>query len=430
MSPRPDHLAFTAAGRRFVFLTASSALFEVDGELDDAAWGDLEAAGATRRQRDEPPADGTLATLVLMLRRSCNLRCAYCYSRPARRGRGPDRMDGSTARRAVDLLFAHLPARGPATVTFFGGEPLLELPLLRATAAHARRRADELGREVTFSVTTNATTVTEEAADLLADLEARVTVSIDGDRRRHDRNRVFPDGRGSYEAATAGLRLLQRGLQPAARATLTAASPDPVPVVDHLLGVGFRSVGVSLADVAEPALALDEAGLGALEDGMERLADRYLDEALAGRHRGFANLDGLLRTVHRGINRDFPCGAGLRLACCDTDGTLYACHRLCGRDGYAVGDLDGGFDPRRRSLLRELGLHGRTGCHACWARHLCGGGCHHARLVQGRPADELSVCPWLRQWMGKGLEVYATLMVRGAPFLAEFVDPAPPCAVE
>lgn len=409
-------------------MVPSSALFEVDGELDEEIWGQLAAVGATRRTRDPAPDDGTLATLVLQLRRSCNLRCAYCYCDPAPLDGAPDRMTPGTARAAVDLLFAHLPPDGPVGITFFGGEPLLELPLLRATAAHARQRAAELGREVTFSLTTNGTTVTEEAADLLAELDARVTVSIDGDRGAHDRNRVFAGGGGSYEAVRAGIRLLERGLRPSARATLTNAAPDPVPVVDHLLGLGFHSVGVSVADVADPALALDDADLEVLEAGMERLADRYLREALAGRHLGFANLDGLLRTLHRGMNRDFPCGAGLRLACCDTDGTLYACHRLAGRAGYAVGSLGRGLD--RRDLLRDLSLRARTGCHGCWARHLCGGGCHHARLVEGNDAAQLAVCPWLRRWMRRGLQVYAELRVCGTPFLAEFVDPAPPCAVE
>jgi uncharacterized protein len=428
MYPLPDHLTFDAAGRQFVFVVASSALFEVEGPVDEATWAELASVGATRRLRDTPPDDGSLATLVLQLRRSCNLRCAYCYCDPEPGDGAPDRMSMDTARAAVDLLFAHLPPDGPAGITFFGGEPLLELPLLRATAAHAQKRAAELAREVHFSLTTNGTTVTAEAADLLADIGARVTVSIDGDRGRHDAHRVFGDGSGSYEAVRAGVRLLERGLRPSARATITATAPDPVPVVDHLLEMGFHSVGVSVADVADPSLALDDAGLEVLEVGMERLADRYLAEALAGRHLGFANLDGLLRTLHRGLNRDFPCGAGLRLACCDTDGTLYACHRLAGRSRYAMGSVDGGLD--RRDLVRDLSLGNRTGCHGCWARHLCGGGCHHARLVEGRDEAQLRVCAWLRRWMRKGLQVYAELMVHGAPFLAEFVDPAPPCAVE
>jgi uncharacterized protein len=428
MSGVGEHIAFEAAGRRFVFVVASSALFEVDGELDDAVWAQLASVGATRRTRDPAPDDGTLATLVLQLRRSCNLRCSYCYCDPEPGDGAPDRMSAETARAAVDLLFAHLPPRGPAGITFFGGEPLLELPLLRATATHALQRAAELDREVTFSLTTNGTTVTEEAADFLAEVGARVTVSIDGDRELHDHHRVFADGTGSYDAVKAGVRLLERGLRPSARATLTADSPDPVPVVDHLLDLGFESVGVSVADVADPSLALGDAALEVVEAGMETLADRYLDQALAGRHLGFANLDGLLRTLHRGMNRDYPCGAGLRLACCDTDGTLYACHRLAGRAAYAVGTLDGGLN--RRDRLHDLSLRARTGCHSCWARHLCGGGCHHARLVAGRGVEQLQVCAWLRRWMLKGLQVYAELVVRGTPFLAEFVDPAPPCAVE
>jgi len=438
-------LPFRAAGRDFLFVVGTSALFEIDadvasavrrlaggGPLDDAALIDeLREVGVvgpgSPRQRDPAPQDGRLATMVLQLTRSCDLQCSYCYSRP-RPTSGTDRMSSRTAERAVDFLFAHLPPRGVAGVTFFGGEPLLNPTALRAAADRARAQAAESDREVRFSITTNGVSVPPDTTELLADLDARVTVSIDGDRAVHDAQRRTPRGGGSYDAVVANLDSLPG--RPVARATLTRQAPDPVPVVEHLLSLGFDAAGFSTADVRDPQLALDAAALDICARGMEQLADRYVAAVLEGGRFGFSNLDGLLRTIHRGVNRDFPCGAGLHLACCDPQGVLYLCHRLAGDPEQRIGSLDGGFDPGRRQRVRALSLANRPGCRDCWARYLCGGGCHHARLVEDVGGGSLRICPYLRRWMLKGLQVYATLMVERSPYLAKVIDPAPPCAVE
>ena len=438
-------LPFRAAGRDFLFIVGTSALFEIEGSVADAvrrlAAGhavedsslvaelrDVGAVGRGPMRRPDPgPQDGRLATMVLQLTRSCNLHCSYCYTRP-RPVSGPDRMSPRTAERAVDFLFDHLPPRGPAGVTFFGGEPLLNLPALRAAAVRAGTLATEAGRDLRFSITTNATSVTPQAAELLASLEARVTVSIDGDRTTHDTQRRTPAGLGTYDAVLSNLGSLPG--HPVARATLTRAAPDPVPVVEHLLSLGFDAVGVSAVDISDPDLAMDEAALATCTQGMERLADRYVEAVLDGRRLGFSNLDGLLRTIHRGVNRDFPCGAGLHLACCDPGGSLYLCHRLAGDPDHRVGNLDGGFDPAHRDRVRALSLSHKAGCRECWARYLCGGGCHHARDVEAVHDGPLRICPYLRRWMLKGLKVYATLMAEQSPFLGKVIDPAPPCAVE
>ena len=66
------------------------------------------------------------AALVLALTSGCNLACGYCYKEDLARPGAARRMTEPLACAAVDLL---LRVCGPAprvSVTFFGGEPLLE----------------------------------------------------------------------------------------------------------------------------------------------------------------------------------------------------------------------------------------------------------------------------------------------------------------
>ncbi len=438
--------------RRFALAVASSALFELRDDVARAL--EVHGAGAAAaldagaldalrelqllvpvdatepRLRDPSPRDDTVATLVLELAGDCNLACDYCYAHPTA---APRRMSPATAARAVDFLFDHLPAAGPAGITLFGGEPLLNAPALTAAVERALDWGAATGRGVRFGLTTNGTVVGEAAVDLLAAVGARVTVSLDGDRDRHDRHRRDHRGRGSYDRAVAGLRSLQARCDVTVRATAGGPDPDPEAICDHLWSLGVERVGVATADVPPGGPgALDEGGLARLWRGMEALAARYRAEALEGRHLGFTNLDGLLRTVHRGVNRDHPCGAGLRLLACDVDGGLHTCHRLLGAPGHRVGDLAKGFAPERRALVDGLSLGARPGCAGCWARYLCGGGCHHAHHVAGATSggDPLPVCRWLRRWMHTGLALYAELSLRRPGFLQEFIDPIPACPVE
>ncbi|PYV08117.1 MAG: hypothetical protein DMG07_26735 [Acidobacteria bacterium] len=132
-------------------------------------------------RKELPPAPLPLGTLVLNVTNQCNLACAYCYEYGEDRiadapGGGRTRfMSETTAREAVEFM---LRESGPrAHLTFFGGETLLNFPVLRATIDYARRRASELGKEVDFSLTTNATLLRQETIEFLADNRVGVTVS-------------------------------------------------------------------------------------------------------------------------------------------------------------------------------------------------------------------------------------------------------------
>ena len=67
-------------------------------------------------------------------------------------------------------------------MTFFGGETLMNFPILKVAIPYARQRAAELGKQVEFSLTTNATLLQPETIEFLADNDIGVTVSIDGPR--------------------------------------------------------------------------------------------------------------------------------------------------------------------------------------------------------------------------------------------------------
>jgi hypothetical protein len=102
--------------------------------------------------------------LALILNHRCNLRCKYCYT-----GRKFDRaMPLDVAKKAVDFGLA-CSTTGHLTLSFFGGEPLLEVEAMEAIVPYAKRRAQDASRTLAFSISTNGTLLDERRLNLLRD---------------------------------------------------------------------------------------------------------------------------------------------------------------------------------------------------------------------------------------------------------------------
>lgn len=104
-----------------------------------------------------------LSTLVLTLTTGCNLGCSYCYREDLTTPRKASVMDAETGRKAIDLLFREAGEREQVNVVFFGGEPLTRFPLIKELVEYAEGCAATRGKKVDFSLTTNATLLTDEA---------------------------------------------------------------------------------------------------------------------------------------------------------------------------------------------------------------------------------------------------------------------------
>ena len=81
-----------------------------------------------------------LSTMVLNVTNQCNLACTYCYEYgedkivDTEHGKQSKFMTEETARQSVEFLLKE--SSRIAHLTFFGGETLLNFPVLRSTIAY------------------------------------------------------------------------------------------------------------------------------------------------------------------------------------------------------------------------------------------------------------------------------------------------------
>jgi uncharacterized protein len=467
---RREFHRFTGAGRPFVYLVPSAGVFALDPASDavldllstttahtehtivaalagrfpvdvvHAAIAELLSVRAIAYQhRVEEPAPKQLPmmpfplnTLVLNVTNQCNLACTYCYEYgedkivDTEHGAQSKFMSERTAIDAVDLLLKE--SGRVAHLTFFGGETLLNFPVLQSTIAYARARAAELGKTIDFSLTTNATLLRPDIIDFLVEQEVGVTVSMDGPKDLQNRFRVFHHGGGSYDVVAPKVKELLRKHRRrpiGARVTLTADTIDVIRIYRHLTEeFGFAEVGFAPVTTSpQQPYAISDHGFDRMLGQFRELGMEFLEHAARDEHHGFSNVKDTLEEIHKGVSKAYPCGAGLGLLGVSTDGDVAVCHRFAGSDQHKLGSVTTGVDREAQAaFLAEHHIDDKTDCHTCWARPLCSGGCYHEAHVRYGTTrhPNLHYCEWIRGWTDICLQIYGDLAVRNPDFIARF----------
>lgn len=344
------------------------------------------------------PPRPVLKALCLHVAHACQMRCAYCFAAGGDYGGGTELMPPQVARAAVDMLLdPSSPVRRWA-IDFFGGEPLLNWPVVVDTIEYARDRARGLGGEVQLTLTTNGLDLTATRLEFLSRERVNLVVSLDGRPEVHDAVRRLADGRPTWERALGGARRAASSYLPGAlaasgaagpslwvRGTFTRRNPDFARDAIYLFELGFDHVSLEPVCGGPAGLVLGPGDLPVLAGQYGELA-RWCDHQ-AGKGRP-------VRFYHFELDpgggpclarRLAACGAGREYLAVTPGGELYACHQLVGVRDFLVGDVRRGITrPEVGDRMGEHDVAHMDSCRPCWARFLCGGGCRAAAFFEHR----------------------------------------------
>ncbi|MCF8473234.1 MAG: quinohemoprotein amine dehydrogenase maturation protein [Emcibacter sp.] len=406
---------------------------QVKGVVEDFL--DMEIIKGDALLRPAPPKikieNYPLSTIILNVNTGCNLGCTYCYKEDLTTPVKGELMGFDVAKKSIDLLLREGKSRDRVNVVFFGGEPLSNMPLIRAAVDYAESRCQEEGKKVDFSLTTNATLLTEDIIDYLNDHKFGIAISMDGPKAIHDKNRKTIGGKGTYDVVSKKAKMLleRYTARPVgARVTLTAGVVDVVSIHNHLkYDLGFAEVGFAPVTSGDMTLYnLSNEELYDVFQNMKKLGEHYLSEALENRNNGFSNMHQMMTDLYEGTKKSLPCGAGIGLLAVDHEGDLNLCHRFTGSDIEKYGSVDTGIKKK------ELGafLEGRadregTGCKTCRIRNLCSGGCYHESYAT---YDDINMptyhyCDLMRDWIDFGIGVYSKILHENPRYFEQHVSP-------
>ena len=422
-APRdPRFHLFESRSEKFLLVADGSRVYGIDADLHDrlraASAGlagsvegifeelGIESGFSTIQNNRSAP---RLHALSLAVAQKCNMGCTYCYAQGGAFGAPPQNMPLKTALDAVELLFREARPGDKVSLSFLGGEPLLNRSVIRAATEHAATLAALRKSVLTLSITSNGSLLRSEDLDFFESHGFAVTFSLDGVGDVHNRQRPFKNGRGSYESVLERIRPAlsqQRLMQVSARVTVTPENLDLVPTLEAFVEMGFHSVGFSPLLNAPNGGELGREHLAIMLEQMIACGQRFERAVATGRRYPFSNMVTALKEIHRGTHHAYPCGAGIGYFGVDADGALYACHRFVNDDDHIFGSVENGVDrERQHAWMEQRHVNHQEPCRDCWARYLCGGGCHHEVIKRGRHA-----CDYIRGWLHYCLTAYTRLL--------------------
>lgn len=358
--------------------------------------------------------------MCLNISHDCNLRCRYCFAGKGSYDGERMNMSSEVARQAIDFL---LEASGPkksVEVDFFGGEPLLNIAVLKDTIEYGRQQAAHMGKEISFTVTTNGVLLTPELAAYLNEEMYNIVLSLDGRQEINDRMRLTVSGKGSaYELVVNKMLELARmrgDKQYYVRGTYTRDNLDFAQDVLHLADLGFKNISVEpvVADPEEP-YSLREEDLPVLLEQYDILTDAYLEAIRAGRPFNFFHFNLNLDSSPCLAKRVAGCGAGHEYLAVIPNGDIYPCHQFVGREQYRLGNVNSGIERRDLvEMFKAANVFTKSECESCWAQLFCSGGCHanNEKMMGSIEIPDPVSCELMRKRLECAIAVQVALLDR------------------
>ncbi len=372
--------------------------------------------------------DATQLRVTLLTTLQCNFACDYCIQGDhADYNTTAAKMSLDTASRVADWMESRLDALGSPrfTLTFFGGEPLLNLPVVYALAERMWNACTQRGVAMRINIITNGLLLTEAVVDRLLPYGlAGVKITLDGDRATHDRLRPLRGGQGTFDRIVANMAAVAPKVRLSIGGNFDVESAASYPeLLDFLRAQSFAG---RIAKVAfKPIIRGPNTGKPgasprqATPDGRRLIPLTRVDEAAAplggtcqtaaGNGGGMSSPCDSCQVVDERMSwlraetraRGFDTVDGLHMGPCELhrkhaytigpEGSLYPCPGFTGEPALRIGHVlpahDAGFAPAR---TRFEAHEPWRACGDCALIPVCGGGCsaasHNEQGDLGKPS--------------------------------------------
>jgi uncharacterized protein len=300
-------------------------------------------------------ANSTFKNITFIVTKDCQLACKYCYLV----GKNTkEKMSWAVARQAIDYIIGHSEIFNEEAVVFdfIGGEPFLEIDLIDQICDYIKRSLFEKEHpwfnSYRFSFSTNGINYHEKTVQNFVQknrTHLSVGITIDGTRAKHNLNRVYKSGKGSYADVVKNIPLWLKQF-PDGATKVTISSPD-IPYIKesviHLYSLEIKEVNINCVfeDVWE------EKDDSLFEEQLILLADEIIDREYYKEYKCSFFSENIGKPLDRRLQNQNWCGSGMMLAI-DAAGNFYPCTRfaqysLREKEARIVGNIREGINANR-----------------------------------------------------------------------------------
>ena len=361
-----------------------------------------------------PMKSNEVKALCIHICHDCNMRCKYCFADEGAYHAKREMMSLETAKKAVDFLIANSGKRKVLEMDFFGGEPLMNLDVLKQTVYYAKAEGAKVGKKFLFTTTTNALLLNDETIEFFNAEMENVVLSLDGRKEVNDAIRKTVNGKGTFDIIVEKIKkfISLRGTKSYyVRGTFTAKNLDFSKDVLFIADQGVDSISMEPVVTEIPELQIRAEHLPTIEKEYEELCEKYLERHEKGEGFNFFHFNIDLEGGPCLSKRVSACGAGNEYFSVTPNGDLYPCHQFAGDEKFRMGSVfEGITKPELREKFKNSCLFTRKKCENCFAKFICSGGCSANNYHFNGDIDEPyeTTCAMMKKRVECAMHILAT----------------------
>ncbi len=368
--------------------------------------------------------DSGIEKISLEVTENCNFRCKYCsYSGGYKDNRkhGNRNMSMKTAKTAIDFYHSNFLSSRKENIrqdndksankskqikglSFYGGEPLLRFNFIKSCIEYFEN-LDWKGSKIQHSITTNGSLLNDEIIDFFLGHNIVPSFSLDGPKSEHDSNRIFKNGKGSFDKVYNNILKFRKKVieRP------TNKSPEDIYIFNILCVISpmvnllklndffgsffddniFVNLAVSYVNQGNPSYFkkypfhperakhadfLDQLYMKEVINGSyiyNSPANCFIEQFVGANYLEFFKHTKLAK-VEDVLHLTGMCIPGKNKPLVSVDGNIHVCERIS--PFVPIGNIWDGFDiPKIRKLWNEFAdLMDMEDCRSCWALWNCG----------------------------------------------------------
>ncbi len=280
----------------------------------------------------------------LVTTRNCNLECRYCFE-----GKKYNNfMPVSDIEQIVNFIEVFRKSdfiydKKNVQVDFNGGETLLNKNFIYEFI----KKTEGLGYR--YTMTTNGILVDQEVIDVLNKYNINIQISLDGQKKTHDLNRLFYDGEGSFKIVLKKLKEIQLKCPNIVITIACVVTPDTVQDlfqnIKFFLENGFYEIGTTVCSDYK----WTDSNYREYERQIKALGDLYIKCIEDNNYFSFFSFQNKIQNTLRGLRKG-KCDAIKGQLTILPDGNILPCGVFIGNENekdFYIGNIKEGINLKK-----------------------------------------------------------------------------------
>lgn len=332
----------------------------------------------------------TLDKLTLVVSNNCNLKCKYCYVDGGNHDKRikDSLMSESVAVDTINYIYNRYDK--VELIAFFGGEPLLNLPVIKKTVNYISElyKQGKIKSTPSYSITTNGTIFSKEMFSFFNEHNFNVCFSLDGTAETHNILRPYKNGKGTYNTIQKNIQITQKlfpNIKLAYSTTYTKIHYDQGLSINELrdffnkeFNLKFGAI-VPVMDVTQKEESYAVSDNNKLYDLLMEDKEVVWDSYIKGEPIiDTETMDFMMLFLKKGISK-YICQMGITLITINSNGDIYPCQTLLNNQEMIMGNIynskeenDDSFAQYKNKTIR-INKQENTTCKDCIAINFCQG---------------------------------------------------------